>query len=421
MRVLIISNIFPPGFIGGYELGALDVARGLQSAGHEVRVLTSDYMLDDGRVLADLSVARILECVDISRFAIQPLEQARRGSFVNPRNLRRLGSELIGFEPACVMCFNTSGLGTLGLAQFLVGLGISPLFYLMDDVFEGINRIPKERERARCIFGGMQFLDAVEFILMSNNLRSQVETSLGHTLRNVTIVPGWSDPDADYDSLPPPNTTAGDCTRFVFTSRVAGHKGIDIVVDAVCCLVADGRCDFVVDVFGAGDTPQLLQRIAANGLTEQIRYRGLLPKSEMTRRLAEYDALLFPTWEREPFGFVVPEAASAGCIPVVTSGIGAAEWLFDGTECLKIRRDASGLAEAMLGLLLMPPADKFAMRLRCRQAGRRLFRFSDALQRINGVLHRSAADSHLPSSAGVRGVEAAMTLLDDMWRPSEIV
>lgn len=420
MRVLIVSNIFPPGFIGGYELGALDVARGLDAAGHVVRVLTSDYMLDDERALADLSVARTLECVDITRALVQPLEQARRGSFVNPRNLRRLGSELIGFRPDAVLSFNISGLGALGLAQFLAGLNISPVFYLMDDVFQGLARMPQERRRALRIFGGMQFLDAAEFILMSDNLRRQVEASLGHRLRHVTVVPGWSDPHADYDGLTPPDVPEDRPVRFVFTSRVAGHKGIDIIVDAVCRLVAIGRSDFVVDVFGAGDTPQLLQRIAANGLAERINYRGLLPKAEMTRRLAEYDSLLFPTWEREPFGFVVPEAAAAGCIPIITGGIGAAEWFFDGIDCLKVHRDAPALAEAMLGLLLMPLADRQAMRRRCAETGRRFFRFPDALRRIEAVLRRSAAASRLPNRAGVRGAEAAMTLLDDMWQPAEI-
>ena len=53
MRILLINNIFPPGFLGGYELGALDVARGLQKCGHEVLVLTSDYFPDDEKQMRD--------------------------------------------------------------------------------------------------------------------------------------------------------------------------------------------------------------------------------------------------------------------------------------------------------------------------------------------------------------------------------
>ena len=43
MKVLLLSNVFPPGFIGGYELGALEIANHLTTSGHEVNVLTSDF------------------------------------------------------------------------------------------------------------------------------------------------------------------------------------------------------------------------------------------------------------------------------------------------------------------------------------------------------------------------------------------
>ena len=73
-------------------------------------------------------------------------------------------------------------------------------------------------------------------------------------------------------------------------------------------------------MFGEGETASSLQQIAAYSLGEHMRYCGRLPKEEVTRRFADYDALLFPTWEREAFGFVVSEAAAAGCIPVMTGG-----------------------------------------------------------------------------------------------------
>jgi glycosyltransferase involved in cell wall biosynthesis len=43
MRILVISNFFPPYHIGGYELGCADVVAGLKTRGHEVRVLTSHH------------------------------------------------------------------------------------------------------------------------------------------------------------------------------------------------------------------------------------------------------------------------------------------------------------------------------------------------------------------------------------------
>ena len=41
MKVLVVSNLYPPEVIGGYELSCRQVVDGLRSAGHDVRVLTT--------------------------------------------------------------------------------------------------------------------------------------------------------------------------------------------------------------------------------------------------------------------------------------------------------------------------------------------------------------------------------------------
>ena len=58
----------------------------------------------------------------------------------------------------------------------------------------------------------------------------------------------------------------------------------------------------------------------------------------MLAALPNYDGLLFPTWEREPFGFVTLEAAANGVTPVITSGIGASEVLVNNVHALHTER-----------------------------------------------------------------------------------
>lgn len=43
MKTLMISNLYPPNAIGGYERLCFSVAEGLANLGHEVGVLTSTY------------------------------------------------------------------------------------------------------------------------------------------------------------------------------------------------------------------------------------------------------------------------------------------------------------------------------------------------------------------------------------------
>ena len=41
MRVLLVTNLFPPDTLGGYELLAADLARSLRARGHDVQILTT--------------------------------------------------------------------------------------------------------------------------------------------------------------------------------------------------------------------------------------------------------------------------------------------------------------------------------------------------------------------------------------------
>ncbi|MFA9373807.1 MAG: glycosyltransferase family 4 protein, partial [Poseidonibacter sp.] len=43
MKILILSNYYPPYYIGGYELACFDTVEYLKNAGHDVYILTGDY------------------------------------------------------------------------------------------------------------------------------------------------------------------------------------------------------------------------------------------------------------------------------------------------------------------------------------------------------------------------------------------
>src|SRR5206468_3405450 len=43
MRLLVVSNLYPPNIIGGYERLCFDVVSGLVQRGHQVMVLTSTF------------------------------------------------------------------------------------------------------------------------------------------------------------------------------------------------------------------------------------------------------------------------------------------------------------------------------------------------------------------------------------------
>lgn len=413
MRILMVSNVFPPGFLGGYELGALDVARGLRARGHEVEVLTSDYFLDDAGRLDDIPVNRALECVFVNRSAVERDRLATLGGLIVRRNVRVLATEIVRFAPDHVLCFNLAGLGVLGLIGALQGTGIPATFFLMDNIFGELGVNDGDLIRFERVFGHRLRLPEARFVFMSRNLHREVQRCLGQRIPSAGYIPGW----ANTEGLPP-MTASGPVTRFVFASRLVPQKGIGLVMEAAERLREAGCSRFTIDVYGGGDVRDLRQTIRARRLDEHVTYRGAPEKDEMLRRFADYDALLFPTWEREPFGFVVCEAAAAGCLPIVTDRIGAAEWYFNGVDCLKIPRTAHAVAAAMQLLVEMPRDQLWTLRARARSSTRRLLGFDRALSALEAIM-ADVPPQAPPNPA--RRVEAAMSILGELWRSNASV
>lgn len=417
MKILILSNIFPPGFIGGYELGAYDVAKGLQGSGHRVKVMTSDYFLEKGAPKFDLDVERNLQCTTLGHELV-PFD-GFLGFYYNFHNIRAIGDVLRRFKPDVVIAFNLVGLGAISIVQFLQRLHVPLLIYLMDNIFTGIELGSKLHSAYETIFGRIEFVNSTRCVAMSRNVVTEVERTVNTILKEIDYVPGWVQTE-----------TLGrrelryhrkDVTRFVFCSRVAPHKGTDVMLSAAQELVRQRHSNFKIDVYGGGQVPQFMQSVQSLGLGQHIAYKGMLEKQEILLALANYDALLFPTWEREPFGFVASEAASAGAFPIMTSGIGASEWFLDGVDCLKISRSPTSLRAAMSLIMSWSDEELINARRRAMNTGWENFEFSKWLNLIEARCEELARKHLRRPDAEVCQVESAFLLLSSFLRESPLI
>jgi len=73
VRILLVSNFYPPYWVGGYEQIASWVAEGLRERGHRVLVLTGRGPALDGR---DLGVLSTLQLSEVGRRCAAPLDAA---------------------------------------------------------------------------------------------------------------------------------------------------------------------------------------------------------------------------------------------------------------------------------------------------------------------------------------------------------
>ncbi len=411
MHVLIVSNLFPPAFIGGYELAAQDVAGMLAARGHTVTVLSSGALDGKPDPVVPFALLRTLECLVAQVEIVVAEDLFHRGLGLNLRNLATLAQVVEQARPDVVLCFNIAGLGALGLLKLLSVAGPPAVLMLMDNPFLFAEGNPALTARLRRLLGLPPGLRGITALSCSASLTRQVSNIAG-TMLHLPLVPAWTDTGA-----PPPQPHDGP-VRFVFASRVAAHKGMSLAVEAAALLRARCPHPFTVDIWGGGAPAEMMQAAHAAGVGDLFRYRGVTGKQAMVGHFAGYDALLFATWEREPFGFVPVEAAVAGCIPIITANIGAAEFMVDGQHCIKIRRTAEDLAAAMARVAEMPAPERLALRIRVRHHARRVFDARRWFDRFETVL-RDAAGCDARQTVPMADAVLALSALAHVWRSAD--
>ncbi|WP_208948359.1 glycosyltransferase family 4 protein [Segnochrobactrum spirostomi] len=284
-------------------------------------------------------------------------ERLFRSEIIQFNNISNLRIIIEEFNPDQILLCNINGLGSLGVIVFLCSIGFQPSIYLGDNFIQELSGREHLRDTFYRLFSVRRALQTVRPIVVSRLVLEEAENALAARFSDPLFVPGWVPKSAAPDQI---ELREGPL-KLVYSSRIAPHKGIWILLGAVKHLLACGDDNFVIDVYGAGQTAELIQRVHAAGLSDYIRYLGAKSRSEMIALFAQYDALLFPTWEREPLGLVPFEAAAAGCVPIITAQIGAAEWL-TSNESIKIERSVEALAGAVQCLLTMPAGERLAWR-----------------------------------------------------------
>jgi glycosyltransferase involved in cell wall biosynthesis len=390
MRILVLSNLYPPDFFGGYELGCRQAADALAEAGHEVLVLTSAPRVP---VPPEPRVRRALRLTDLynpylqSKHHLVTLGLQHAGAcFVDAFNVHVLLEVQDSFGPDVVYVWNLVGLGGLGLMLSLGQVGIPWVWHLMDKVPRDLCRLPLGGADTPIAALVREHLDGT-YLACSRRVVEEIDDPDYLLNGTVELVPNWI-----VGEEPAPRTRffQGGLLRI---ASAAGHlcppKGTDLIIEAARLLRERGRSEFVIDLYGRVMDRRYPELIRRQALTEHVRLQGMRTQQELAELYREQDVFAFPTWEREPFGFAPLEAAAAGCVPILTNNCGIGEWLVHGVHCWKIERTAQGLADALIDVL-DARIDVAAIGRRVMAGVWRDFHLHRILPRIENALARAA-------------------------------
>ncbi len=350
MKILVLSNLYPPDILGGYEIACNQAVEGLRARGHDVRVLTSTPREP---VPPEPHVLRRFQLIDIwynatrsqSHPAVNQVWDASANWFIS-HNVHVLLEEIDSFRPDVVYAWMLNGIGGLGLMGCLQYRKIPWVWHLGDEVplllCSNNWRVVPELARLfnRFITG--------RYLSCSQSMIARMEAKGLKLSGQVEVLSNWIVGDR-----PPPRTSfyRSGLLKVVSAARVTRDKGIDLLVEAARLLRDDGVDDFQIDVYGPiidRTIPSLVQKY---GLDDHVRFWGRRPQAEMPLCFAQADLFAFPTEAREPFGLAPLEAAAQGCVPLITQACGIAERLVHGVHCWKTLRRARSFADVIAAII----------------------------------------------------------------------
>ena len=323
LKILILTNLYPPQVLGGYERSIADFARLLHHRGHRVLVLTGE--------------APELFAVHESRYAEPPLDRSfsllgewsSEGTrwfdqeAVNQRlqhNIQVLNHHIDVFQPDVCLAGNLDFLETgIELINVLLSRKIPIAHYVMN-AHPGY---PVELTPQRLIY---------RYVTCSNWMIHSF-ASAGYPIANAQAVYPGADVEAFYQAELPKR----DRLRIAYASLVAHYKGADVLVEALAVLKASG-IEFSATIAGGTFQPDFVEALKAfvitEGLEDDIEFVGVLSRQQLKELYKIHNVLVFPSRFQEPFGISQIEAMAAG-LTLVTSGTGGAgEIVYHGEDGL---------------------------------------------------------------------------------------
>ncbi len=398
LKILVVSNLFPPAALGGYERRCRMVCQGLLERGHEVCVLTTPP--PDGFRPLEEEFPRVDRSLALFLPFDRPIQGARRWRRWRGtrRNRRRTHAVLREWRPDLVFVWSQLRL-SLGAARAAQEAGIPVLYSFGDDHLASYRPVPfglAPKRLAgfladRFLFPGATLpglrLENALFISGTNRdhlKEAGIEFTHSTVLHRAVDLRGFPLKDRPGEIRKP--------ARILFLGQLHDYKGAHTLLEAAGILEKeDGPGLLDITLVGTGD-PNYRARLEslAASLSSPVTFRGGVPHAKVAGIFREHDIFVFSTVIPEAFGGVLLEAMASGTAVVATAHGGAGEFLADGENCLVFEPgDSRGLAER-IHLLIRDPDRARELARNARRMVEEHFALEPYIEKIESLLREVA-------------------------------
>lgn len=385
MRILFLSNFFPPARPGGYTQWCHEVAERLAQRGHTIGVLTSRYEMEKAPA-NESNIYRLLHLEgDLEYY--QPLKFFTSWKKQHRENLASLERIIRQFAPDLIFVWGMWALSKAipALAEQLLPGRV--VYYLSDywpaaiDMHSAYWQSPVQRWPMRL---PKRVLGRVAMSILAKEVQADLElknvicvsarvrdilVEAGLPIQQARVIHGGTDIErfASVDK----REYSPQKLKLLYAGQLVHHKGVHTAIEAMAKLVNQRKLDQVsLTLVGSGHPDyeaSLRALVQRERLHDFVTFHEPVSKDNMPATLQQFDVLIFPSIYEEPLARMTQEAMLSGLVVVGTTTGGTKEILKDGETGLTFApQDADGLADQVTRLIGDPD---FCSRL--SQAGRR--------------------------------------------------
>ena len=316
LKILVISNLFPPQVIGGYERAIADYARCLHHRGHEVLVLTANVEgLATSYSQSEPEPMLVKRCFSLWGSLTKPgfpMESPPYATAIAIQNYQALAQEIQHFQPEVCLAGNIDYLGQTVLEQLLAA-NIPVAHYIMN----AVPGYPVDLTPQSPLY---------QYITVSNWVQNSLKEKGYPTNTAQTIYPG-----AAIDKFYQPEIPPCDKLRIAYAGLVMPFKGTDVLIEALYLLHQAG-IDFTATIAGGSHTAEFRESLedflTTEGLADKVKFLGLLKQQELIELYKTHNIWVLPSRFDEPFSIGLLEAMAAG-LTIITSDTGGSPEAID--------------------------------------------------------------------------------------------
>lgn len=340
MRISILSNLYPPYSLGGYEILCENVVEKLRSYGHSVDVLTSTHGVrhpeeDDG-------ISRTLQLyAPFSRKAGMERKNRKKTYFHNYQTAKQ---HLEVFKPDVTFVWSQLRL-TTGAAKAAQDLNI-PIAYTFND-YHIHSYLPSAtlcspKKAVRTLLD-----NTVDRVITTHNLDLSHSTCISVHLKEQLLKQGVPIEPSEiiYQGIPlelfpmktPEQMLGHSPVRLLYTGQLHEYKGPHLCIDALSKLHSENPNAYQLSVLGDGSESYVADLHACAKELDQegrISFSGPISRKLLGEHYRDSDILLMTSLWDEPFGLTHLEAMASGTPVISTFRGGMKEFLVHEKNCL---------------------------------------------------------------------------------------